>query len=108
LIVPHIIRLRGPWEHEPLPREGTVRLTRRFHRPTGLASTSRVSLVIDDIDPTAQIVLNDRALDQVGSCHPACFDITGDLQPMNMLSITVTNPTFSDDGPLGLVRLEIE
>jgi hypothetical protein len=130
--VPHIIRLRGPWEHEPLLPEGTARFTRRFHRPTGLDAVSRVWLAIDDVDWHASVVLNDRSLGQIVSGQslaqpnthrcPARFEITADLQPQNVLSITVSSPSLDDNGLLsprtgregqpggliGLVRLEIE
>src|SRR5438046_6261722 len=77
---PHVIRLREPWERERL-ENGTVRLTRRFHRPTGLDAKSRVWLVVEDVDGVAEIGLNERLLGRavcsqigselvVGTAHP--------------------------------------
>src|SRR5204863_1246889 len=124
--------LRGPWEYELLQREGTARFTRRFHRPTGLDAASRVWLAIDDVDWHASVMLNDRSLGQIVSAQslaqpnthrcPVRFEITADLQPQNVLSITVSSPSLDDDSLLsprtgregqpgsliGLVRLEIE
>ena len=165
--MPHVIRLRGPWNYEPLARfvphtdgrvdatndnlppsgvielpadwasvlgadfQGSVRFTRRFHRPTGLEASSRVTLVIEDVDWQAELLLNDRLLgtvfcsrsldaQQAMKC-PARFDISTQLTPQNQLSIVVTSPTLDagnsplprpgrtdqPGGPIGLVRLEI-
>jgi hypothetical protein len=166
--MPHVIRLRGPWDYEPLARfvtqadgstsmtnkklppsgvidlpadwasvfgadfQGRVRFTRRFHRPTGLEASSRVRLVIDDIDWQADVALNDSVLGAVIYSQsvespnpqrcPARFDITTLLSPQNRLSIVVTSPTLDADnillprpgrvghpgGLIGLVRLEID
>jgi hypothetical protein len=132
--MPHVIRLRGPWDFQPLGAEfqGSVRFTRRFHHPTGLDATSRVALVIDDVDWQAEVSLNDCLLGTVvcsqsvespnGQHCPARFDITTLLLPQNRLSIVVTLPTL-DAGKypsprlggtgqpgclIGLVRLEID
>jgi hypothetical protein len=167
----HTIRLRGPWEYQPLahfaavsdatlqetkanlPPGGTlvlpadwgaalgrdfwgrVRFSRVFHRPTGLDASSKVWLVVEEVDWQAGVDLNDRHLGDVlcslagASLHvsgvqrcPARFDITDSLQPENRLSIEVTCPgvdasgravsRFGRDkasgGLIGLVRLEIE
>jgi hypothetical protein len=166
--MPHIIRLRGPWDYEPLARfvtqadgstsvtneklppsgvielpadwagvlgadfQGRVRFTRRFHRPTGLEATSRVSLVMDDVDWQAEVALNDSVLGAVICSQsvespiaqrcPARFDITTLLSPQNQLSIVITSPTLDAGnyplprpgrigqrgGLIGLVRLEID
>src|SRR6266436_2841858 len=134
--MPHIIRLREPWKRERL-ENGTVRLTRRFHRPTGLDAKSRVWLVVEDVDWEAEIALNERLLGRavcsqgqlVGTAHPtemrACpvrFEITDMLRPENLVSIVVSSPLLGEDGRaeprpgregqpgglIGLVRLEIE
>jgi hypothetical protein len=166
--MPHTIRLRGPWEYQPLARyvplasgalgptnndlppggamelpadwgealspefQGEVRFVRRFNRPTGLDTASRVWLVIEDVDFHASVVLNGRDLGGVlasGAQNtadlPRCpvrFDITPDLALQNVLSITVKCPqlgpmgaplprpgrTARPGGLIGLVRLEIE
>ena len=98
----HAIRLRGPWEQEPLA-EGRVRWSRRFHKPTGLDAPSRVWLVIEDLHEQADVSLNDRLLAAVDQQSPARLDITTALQPYNVLTITL--PASSMLLP---VRLEIE
>jgi len=166
--MPHVIRLRGPWDYEPLARfvtradeiaivtnddmppsgiielpadwggalgadfQGTVRFTRRFHRPTGLEANSHVSLVIDDVDWQAEVSLNDRLLGTAVCSHspvsqqavkcPARLEITKLLAPQNRISIVVSSPALDGGntplprpcrigqpgGLIGLVRLEID
>ena len=98
--MPHLIRLREPWEREPLD-EGAVRFTRRFHRPTGLDESSRVWLVIDTAGSSAAVTLNDRPLRRFNDC-PSRFEITAELVPQNVLIIDVSPPAILD-----AVRLEI-
>jgi Glycosyl hydrolase 2 galactose-binding domain-like len=100
--MPHLIRLREPWEREPLESLGAVRFTRHFHRPTGLGAASRVWLVIENIDSRAAVTLNDRLLGEIED-WPARFEITADLLPRNLLAIDVSSPAM-----LGAVRLEID
>jgi hypothetical protein len=169
--VPHSIRLRGPWEFQPLARLkasadgslletadhlppggtlalpadwasklgpdfwGRVRFSRVFHRPTGLDASSKVWLVVEDVDWCAHVVFNERALGDVvcrladapqaaGDTQrsPARWDITDRLQPENRLSVDVTCPGINANGRalprvgrgdasgglIGPVRLEIE
>lgn len=102
--MPHTIRLRGPWEYEPLPRglsrddrepprgtvampgdwggilgadfRGQVRFTRRFARPTGLDAETRVWLVIEEVDWQAAVALNGQSLGEVRfSGAPAEADV---------------------------------
>jgi hypothetical protein len=98
--MPHLIRLREPWEREPLD-EGAVRYRRRFHRPTGLDESSRVWLVIDAVGSPATVTLNDRLLGDVAG-YRARFDITAELLPQNLLAMVLPPPAV-----LGPVRLEI-
>jgi len=165
--MPHSIRLRGPWDCQPLIRylpldrghvrqssanlpaggtiqlpadwgellghdfQGLVHFTRTFHRPTGLDASSRIWLVIEDVDWHAEISLNDQALgavvsslaaEPVAHCCPRPFEITSRLLPQNQLSIAVVSPQLDSNGLvlprrgrdgrpgglIGLVRLEIE
>jgi len=107
-LLPHRIRLRGPWEHDSL----TNCFSRRFHQPTGLTAATRVWLVIDECTASAQIELNGNEIGAAIAGHPARFDITGNLQPNNLLAITPPDPqpaAKSPHGcPIGLVALEIE
>jgi hypothetical protein len=121
--MPHIIRLRGPWEWEASADK--VRITRRFHRPTGLEAGDCVWLTIDDVHGSATVALNGRRLGEIVSrsseephSHleiqrcPARFNLTTDLQPHNAITVEVTTPPAGvADGPgglIGLVCLEIE
>jgi|SRR4051812_3068876 hypothetical protein len=114
----HVIRLREPWERQSLD-DGTIRFTRRFHRPTGLNANSRVWLVVGDFHGDAEVSLNDRLLGptdcskaaaMVGTAHPTEFEITEMLRPENVVSILVGPVTKEQEPPdgFGLVRLEIE
>ena len=102
----HVIRLREPWERESLD-EGQLRLTRRFHRPTGLDSESRVWLAVDHAAGQAQVTLNDRGLGEIAS-YPARLEVTQFLLPLNLLAITLRAPSPDIDEILGAVRLEID
>src|SRR5207249_2615482 len=98
--LPHTIRLRGPWEYEPLTRC----FTRRFHRPTSLTATSRVWLVVTTADSPVRVNLNSQILGEITPLFPARFDITPHLGPQNLISIMVARPgEFA-----GQVSLEIE
>src|SRR5262245_39757194 len=107
-LLPHRIRLRGPWEHDSLANC----FSRRFHQPTGLTAATRVWLVIDECTASAQIVLNGNEIGAAICSRPARFDITADLQPNNLLAITLTDPQSAakspHGSPIGLVELEIE
>jgi hypothetical protein len=92
----HVIRLRGPWHQEPLPG-GSVRYSRRFHRPTGLESGDRVFLVLDG--SAAAVVLNGQPL-ALGSGR---YDITELLAAKNLLELAAPAGLPTD----GLARLEI-
>jgi hypothetical protein len=158
--MPHTIRLRGPWEYEPLARgsrddrelppggtmampgdwgavlgaafRGQVRFTRRFAQPTGLDASSRIWLVIEEVDWQAVVALNGQSLGEVRFSGapaeadvvpcPARFDITTLLLPRNELTIDVLLPEVAAGAPplarpgregqpgglIGLVSLEIE
>src|SRR5262245_45692678 len=107
-LLPHRIRLRGPWEFDSL----THCFTRRFHQPTGLTAATHVWLVIDEAEANARIELNGKEIGAAIASQPARFDITANLQANNLLAITLTDSrpaAKSPHGsPLGLVALEIE
>ena len=104
---PHIIRLRGPWEFEPLSGEhapppgrivipcawtesvlgsfrGTVRFRRRFHWPATLTEQERLLLHFTEIDGRATFKFNGQELD-VREGDPLSWDITKLVQPRNDL-----------------------
>jgi hypothetical protein len=109
--MPHIIRLRGPWERQLLP-QGSARYTRRFHQPTGLDAESRVWLAIENFAAGASVTVNDCLCTplpahgaEAAPDEPrvaARFDITPLLQAQNNVAIDVASPLLGD------VRLEIE
>ena len=118
--MPHVIRLREPWERQRLA-DGSLRLTRRFHRPTGLDEKSRVWLVVEKLQGPAEIALNDRVLgplaasetpghDGRSTAHHARFEITELLRPENVISIVATAlpDKKAPAGISGSMRLEID
>jgi hypothetical protein len=113
----HVIRLRGPWNCEPLV--GSVRYTRRFNCPTNLEPSEQVWLAFEGCARDAQIVLNDRRLGTLrGGLATQRIEITSELLPHNVLAVELSpRPAkLSDDcgrrssrpdGSFGEVRLEI-
>jgi Glycosyl hydrolase 2 galactose-binding domain-like len=109
----HVIRLRAPWEVEPLEESpNSVRCTRHFNKPTGLDDGQRVWLVIDGLACTAAVSLNDVPVGQASRLSPgdlpARFDITPLHEPRNKIVIEFECSVSSDPvASLGEVRLEI-
>jgi hypothetical protein len=100
----HIIRLRAPWQVEPLER-GATRVGRNFNRPTNLGA-ERVWLVVVLQQSSARVRVNDVELGDVDAVSPGRFDITPLLADHNRVEIDVKPPRASDVP--GDVRLEIE
>jgi hypothetical protein len=122
---PHRIRLRGPWEAEPLDPPGTVRridmparlgdcglggcrrvlLRRRFGRPRQLDEHERVWLVGEGLSGTAEIRLND---DPIGTCSggPFAIAVNAHIADRNVLDIDLV-VAGADDGLCGDVAVEI-
>ncbi len=131
---PHRIRLRGPWESEPLafvpPRPGEalpglartamparwadqalagfagrVRHRRRFGSPANLDADERVWLTFAGIADRADVTLNNTSLGR-NVVSDEEFDVTALLQPRNELIVDVESP--ADTGGLwGEVALEV-
>jgi hypothetical protein len=132
---PHRIRLRGPWDCEPLfwadhdttrnlppPIEmalpcrwaegglygfaGRVRFRRRFGYPGQLDSSERVWLTCTGVEGTSDWQLNGAQLGHVEDGAPRIeFEVTALLQPRNELVVEVEGP---DTGGLwGEVAMEI-
>lgn len=116
---PHPIRLRGPWQCQPLTRAGggplpppsrvfppcawdaacgsdffgTVRFARTFHSPNALNPHERVWLVVEGVDARGAVTLNGRCLGAVdGYALPASWDITDLVKGQNELTIDVECP----------------
>jgi hypothetical protein len=107
-LLPHRIRLRGPWDCDPQRQC----FTRRFHQPTGLTAETQVWLVIDQASAAARIELNGTTLGQAHVGQAIRWEITADMKPHNLLAITFTDPppvtTNPTDDLIGQVSLEIE
>ncbi len=116
----HVIRLRGPWELEPVARfddaralpaggrtrvpgdwsellgrdfVGRARYRRRFNLPTNLEPDERVWLVVEAVDHQARLDLNGRPLAEMSTGAKAQrHDITPLLRLHNVLEIEVTLP----------------
>lgn len=127
---PHRIRLRGPWDYEPLDRpgeptpapgrmtmpcrwaeggltdfRGRVRFRRRFGYPGRIDPHERVWLTFAGVTDRAAVRLNDTAL----GCHagdgPFEFEVTSLLNARNELVVEVEGE--SDGGLWGEVALEV-
>jgi len=126
---PHRIRLRGPWEYEPvfgpapLPApgrmtmpcrwrdqglpgfSGTVRFRRHFGYPGRIDHFERVWLTFAGLTGNAEVRLNGQLLGPGKEEGPFEFEITSLLQNRNTLEVEVAGP--EDGGLWGEVALEI-
>jgi hypothetical protein len=108
--MPHIIRLRGPWECEAVgpDGEGSFRYARRFHQPTGLEEGSKVWVVVEKVEGEAEVRVNGQGLGKISAEEGSGrFEIAGVLRPHNLLEIIVQAEEGRSEG-LEFVRLEIE
>lgn len=126
---PHRIRLRGPWEYEPLgssalPKSrmsvpcrwdeaglkdfvGRVRFQRRFGRPRRLEAHERVWLTFDGVLESANVWLNGQSLGKCGSgIDPFEWEVTTLIDERNELTVEVES-TKGPGGITGEVALEI-
>jgi hypothetical protein len=132
---PHRIRLRGPWEYEPLafkpdrPGEalppdgrmtlpclwaagglpgfaGRVLFRRRFGYPGRIDAVERVWLTFGGLEGTAQIQLNGQELPPPkGPGRPFEYEVTGLLQARNELVVEIEGAETG--GLWGEVALEV-
>ncbi len=116
--MPHVIRLREPWNVSG-DADGRVELRRRFNGPTGLRPEDRVELVVEGLASEPEVLLNGQLLpmtsDAAGTLR---CDIQSHLIPHNevvlRLLVGLEDATDSllsqlrtDVLAAGLVRLEI-
>jgi hypothetical protein len=130
---PHRIRLRGPWECEPLRRcgddtgeplplprrmtmpchwsegglpgfAGRVRFRRAFGYPGRLDSYERVWLTFAGVGGDAEALLNDRPLGRIVTGSE--WEVTSWLRPRNALVVEVAG-NAEEGGLWGEVALEI-
>jgi hypothetical protein len=125
---PHRIRLRGPWECEPLDRvapvptrvimpcrwldaglagyRGRVRFVRKFGYPGNAdPATEHLWLTCDGVSGCVAVRLNERVLTDA-PCTSFAFDVTQMLSARNRLEITIAGETEAE-GIWGEVALEI-
>jgi len=119
----HRINLRNPWQRKnpdqtlplPLPSnallpssDSILKITRRFHRPSGLTATHQVELVLEGLFPTASLQLNGQPL-QMANGPEKTFrgDITANLESFNQLTVCWTGFDQIVDCQLEDVYLEI-
>lgn len=131
---PHRIRLRGPWECEPLARmdtvsaslpaplrmtmpcrwrdggltgfAGRVRCRRRFGTPARLETHERLWLTFAGVADRAEVSLNGQHLGQLEGSKVGEFEVTHLVQERNELVVEVE--AADDNGGLwGEVALEI-
>jgi len=130
---PHRIRLRGPWQCEPLARDtpgplpaplrmtipcrwadgglgnfaGRARFTRNFGYPGRLDWHEHVWLTFAGVDEAAEVWVNGQYLGRhAGAPQPFEFDVTGFLRDRNTLQVDVESRTGSG-GIWGEVALEV-
>jgi hypothetical protein len=102
---PHRIRLRGPWESEPLGDSGNrVRFRRRFGRPRRLDPGDVVWLTFVGLDTAALVTLNGRLLGRhEQGPEPFEFEVTELLRERNELLVDLE----AVSGNRGEVALEV-
>jgi hypothetical protein len=129
---PHRIRLRGPWECEPLARHGggplpppcrmtmpcrwgegglpdfagRVHFRRRFGYPGRIDTHERVWLTFAGVGGAAEVSLNGHPLGRHDAPVPFEFEVTGLLRPRNELAVEV-EAAGPDGGLWGEVALEV-
>jgi hypothetical protein len=131
---PHRIRLRGPWDYEPLgyssPERhllppagrmnvpcrwadgglagfaGRVRFRRRFGYPGRIDAYERVWLTFDGADTWAEVALNGAALGRHEGEGAFEYEVTNLLRPRNELVVEVEGPAETA-GLCGEVALEV-
>lgn len=129
---PHRIRLRGPWEYQPLRSAGEsaslpaggrmtmpcrwadgglagfagqVRFRRHFGFPGRIDPHERVWLTFAGSAGAAVVQLNGESLGMHPGDAPFEFDVTGKLKPRNDLIVDIEGP--EDGGLCGEVALEV-
>jgi hypothetical protein len=93
----HRIRLKAPWQCEPVA--AGIRWTRGFHRPTNLALTERVWLVVASSRGNGSIELNGRPVGNVTASVENRLEITPLLAPRNELAILLVGLSPDGSGP---------
>ena len=107
---PHRIRLRGPWECQPLSTARTAagesRFRRRFGYPGRIDAHERVWLTFAGIAGAAEVRLNDCLLGRHEGPAAFEFEVTPLLRPRNELVLDVEG-TRDQGGWRGDAALEV-
>jgi hypothetical protein len=105
---PHQIRLRDPWEREPLSdSSGRIRFRRRFSWVAALAPHERVWLTFAGAEGSAEVTLNGLLLGRQGRPGEKFeFEVTSLLRTRNELDLVV-DPGGSAGASRGDVALEV-
>ena len=106
------VHLPADWEQLIAGRSGRVRLTRRFHKPSGLEPEEEVALVFDDLPARTTISLNAEQVGQLASRTAGeRIVVTERLHPVNTLEIEMEINSASEAAtcvtPWGQVAIEI-
>src|SRR5438045_3707759 len=84
---PHRIRLRGPWQSEPLANG--VRRRRRFGYPVRIDADERVWLTFHGVTGRVAVALNGQALGSHDGAEAFAYEVTPLLRPRNELVMDV-------------------
>jgi hypothetical protein len=105
-LYPHRIRLREPWEREPLAGGG-LRYRRYFNAPTIVAGEA-VWIVCETIVAVAAVSLNDAPLGNVAMTDSVWeHEVTPLVVTRNSLTFDFAAAPAGDNLPWTEVRLEI-
>jgi hypothetical protein len=107
------VRLPAPWQELFGSFRGRACFRRKFHPPSNITSTDRLTIVFDGVGGAGPVSLNGRQLGSIGpDAETARFDVTGLLRTNNELQIDLEFTGSADDpSPGGLfapVALEIQ
>jgi hypothetical protein len=100
---PHRIRLRGPWQSEPLPRG--VRRSRRFGYPGRIDADERVWLTFNGVGGRAAVSLNGQLLGSHEGTAPFEYEVTALLRVRNELVMEVEGAEASADVAMEVRRM---
>lgn len=127
--MPHQIRLAGPWEVcrdgqtwqrcvLPWPQTAqdsgpAIQLRRRFHQPTGLDTTSVVTICVTASVCVDTVWLNDRPLSAcatqtLADAVTSVFQVTRELAEYNVLMLQAVPEQSTDLPAIHAVVLQIE
>jgi hypothetical protein len=102
---PHRIRLREPWEREPIEGGGgRLRCRRKFGAPGRIDAHERLWLTLSGFAGTVDVWLNNQHLDRAHG--PVEFEVTTLLSRRNELILEFDSPPATEP-PWGEVALEI-